>query len=187
MINLVRRIFFLVQRRDRVRDEIDGNDVDAIGRAEGKRRKPREKNESAHHIELVRFRAAAVAQHDAGAENRARHVRKQLADHVLAEFFRARVGIVIRAVPIDGRVFLDHFVGALAGNGDGAHVAEAAQAVIVARAHRQLNHFERAAQIHVEAAFLRFAIQRCGAMNHGIGGADQLRGNRRRRGRNANR
>ena len=100
---------------------------------------------------------------------------KQLANHVLAEFFGARVGIVVRAVPIDGRIFLDHFIRAVPGDRDGAHMAEPPQAVLVARAHGQLNHFERAAQIHVQAAFLRFAIERRGAVNHGIGGAHQAR------------
>ena len=72
-------------------------------------------------------------------------------------------------------VFLNHFVRALPGDGDGAHVAEPAQAVLVARAHGQLNHFERAAQIHVEAALLGFAIERGGAMNHRIGRAHESR------------
>ena len=69
---------------------------------------------------------------------------------------------------------------ALPGHGDRAHVAEAPQAVLVARAHGELNHFQRAAKVHVQAAFFRFAIERCGAMNHGIRGAHQPRDNRLR-------
>ena len=59
------------------------------------------------------------------------------------------------------------------GHGHRAHVAEPPQAVILARAPRKLDHLERPAQIHVEAAFLRFAIERSRAMNHRIGGAHQ--------------
>ncbi len=47
--------------------------------------------------------------------------------------------------------------------------------MVVASARRELNHFQRPAQIHVEAAFLGLAIQRCSAMNDRIGGVDQAR------------
>ncbi len=56
MVNLVRRIFLLVQRRDRVRHEIHRNDIDAVRRPKGKRRQPRQKHERAHHVELIRLR-----------------------------------------------------------------------------------------------------------------------------------
>ena len=45
--------------------------------------------------------------------------------------------------------------------------------MIVAGAHGELDHFERAAEIHVQAAFFGFAIERRGAMNDRIGGADE--------------
>ena len=73
----------------------------------------------------------------------------KLPHHVLAEFLRAGVRIVVRTIPIDRRVFLDHFVGAMTCHGDGAHVAEAAEAMLFARAHRKLYHLERAAQIYI--------------------------------------
>ena len=62
---------------------------------------------------------------------------------------------------------------ALAGDGDSADVAEAAQSVIIAGARGELNDFERAAEIHVEAALFGFAIQRGGAMNDGVGGVHE--------------
>ena len=67
----------------------------------GERRQSGEKDEGLHHIELSGFRAAAVAQNDAGTEDGDRHVRQQFANHVLAEFLGARVGIVIGAIPVD--------------------------------------------------------------------------------------
>src|SRR5271163_4364064 len=94
---------------------------------------------------------------------------------MLAEFFCARVGVVVGAIPIDRSVFLNYLVGTLAGDGDGADVTEAAQAVLVAGALGELDDFERAAKIHVEAAFFGFAIQGCGAVDYGVCGADELR------------
>ena len=91
------------------------------------------------------------------------------------EFFRARVGIVIGAVPIDGSVLGDHFVAALSGHGHGRNLAEAAQAVGIVRAAAELRDFQRAAQVHVQAGFFGFAIERRGAMNHRLGRAHQAR------------
>ena len=42
--------------------------------------------------------------------------------------------VVVGAVPVDGFVFADYFARALAGDGNGADVADAAQAVEVAAA-----------------------------------------------------
>ena len=174
MVDLVRRIIFLVQRHNRVRDEVHGNNIDAIGRAEGKRRKPGEKNKRADHIELICFRAAAIAKNDAGAKNRALARPAAAAEPCArrisscARRDRNRSGSnQSKCLPATTSF------GALPGNGDGADVAEAAQAVIVARAHGELDHFERPAKVHIQAAFLRFAIERGGAMDHGIGGADE--------------
>ncbi len=96
-------------------------------------------------------------------------------DHVLAEFFGAGVGIVVGAIPVDRGVFLDYFVRALAGDGNRADVAEAAEAVLVAGALGELDDFERAAEIYVEAAFFGFAIQGCGAVDYRVCAADELR------------
>ena len=100
---------------------------------------------------------------------------EQLPHHVLAEFFRARVWIVVRAAPIDS-ANLPAPLRSLR--------CPATATVLTwlkrrkpcsSRARmRQLHHLQRAAQIHVEAAFFGFAIQRRGAVNHRIGGADQL-------------
>ena len=60
-------------------------------------------------------------------------------------------------------------------DGHCAHVAEPTKPMMVAGAHRELNHFQRPAQVHVKAAFLGLAIQRCSAMNDRIGGADHAR------------
>ena len=170
----MRRIIALVQSCNCARHVIHGNDIHLVRCAEGKRRKTGEKDECANHIELVCFRPAAIAENDARAENSARHIGQQLADHVLAEFLGSRVGIVIRAIPIDGFVFLHDLVRAVTGHGDRADVAETAQSVIVAGARSELDHFERAAEVHVQAAFFGFAIQGRGAMNHRIGGADEF-------------
>ena len=162
-----------MEHRDGIGHVIHRHNVDAIRRAKWQRRQTREEYKSANHVELVRFWPPAVAQHDARPENRARHIRQKLPHHVLAEFLGARVGIVVRAIPIDRSVLLHYFIRTLAAHRDGAHVAEAAQSMIVARPHRELDHFERSAQIHVEAALLGFAIERSGAMNHGIGAANE--------------
>jgi len=167
----VGRVRLLVQHRDGAGYKIDGHDIDFIRGAEGKRRQSRQENKRADHIELVGFRAAAVTKNDARTEDRALNVRQQLPHHVLAEFLRARVRIVVRTIPVDRRVFLDHFVRALASHSHRAHVTEAAQAVIFASAHRELYHFQGAAQVHIEAALLGFAIERGRAVNHRVRGA----------------
>ncbi len=119
-----------MQRHHRVRDVIHRNDVDSIRRAKRKNWQPGEKYERADHVELIRFRAAAVAQHDAGAKNRALHVREQLAHHMLAEFLGARVGIVVGTIPVDRSVFLTTSLARCPGHGDRAHMAESPQSVL---------------------------------------------------------
>ena len=88
-------------------------------------------------------------------------------------FLRAGVGIVVGAVPFDGAIFRYDFVAALAGDGHGADFAETAQTVIVLGMPRQREHFERAAQIHVQTTLFRLAIERGGAMNYGIRGVNE--------------
>ena len=62
---------------------------------------------------------------------------------------------------------------ALAGDGHGADVAEAAQAVVVLARQAELDDLQRAAQVHVEAALLRLAVERGGAVDDRIGGRGQ--------------
>ena len=94
--------------------------------------------------------------------------------HVFAEFFRARVGIVVGAVPINRGIFGNDFVAALARHGHGRNLAESAQAVRVpGPAGGELDDFQCAAQVHREAAFFRFAIERRGAVDHRLGGSRQ--------------
>ena len=92
---------------------------------------------------------------------------------MLAELFGACVWIVIGAVPVDRIVFCNDFVLALAGNGDRAHMAESSQSMVVIYLLRELNHFQRAAQIHIQAALFRFPIQRCSAMDDRVGRVNQ--------------
>src|ERR1700733_8533785 len=166
IINLVRWIIFLMQRGDGVGDEIHGADINAIAG---------EEDEGADHVELIGFGPAAIAQDDAGAEDGALNVWQQLANHVLAEFFGAGVRIVVGTVPIYCSVFLDYFVGTVSCDCYGADVAKAAQAVLVASALSELDDFESATKINVEAAFFGFAIQGCGAVDYGVCRADELR------------
>ncbi len=100
-------------------------------------------------------------------------IRQQHPRHVLTKFLGARVGIVVGTIPFDRAIFGDDFVAALARYRDGADLAETPQAVIVLRLPRQSQHFERAAQVHVQATLLRLAIQRRRAMNHRIRGVHQ--------------
>ena len=92
---------------------------------------------------------------------------------MLAEFLSASIRIVVRAVPVDRSIFGDDVALPLARDRDGAHVAETAQPVVMINLHAELDDFERAAQVHVQAAFFGFAVQRRGAMNDGIRGVDQ--------------
>jgi hypothetical protein len=169
------RIWFLMQHGHRFRHVIHRNNIDAVRRAKRQQRQAREKHECADHIELRGFRAAAIAEHDTWTKHGARNIRKKFAHHVLAEFFRARVRIVVGAVPVNGKIFRHHFMAAMARDGHGGNLAEPAQAVGFVCAPRKLRHFQSPAQINVEAALLGFAVERCGAMNHGFRRFDQMR------------
>jgi hypothetical protein len=92
---------------------------------------------------------------------------------VLAEFLSACIWIVIGAVPIDRLVFDDNFVLPLSRNRNRAYVTEAPQSVIVINLHSELDYLKRAAQVHIQAALLRFPVQRRGAMNNRVSGVDQ--------------
>src|SRR6266404_7987998 len=122
---------FLVNGDDRFTDVVGGNDVNAIRGLERKNRQTGENAERLHHVKLRGFRATAIAEHDSGTENGARDIGEQLVDHVFAEFFGARVGIVVGALPIDGGVFLYDFVLACSCDSYGRHVRKTAQAMVV--------------------------------------------------------
>src|SRR6202008_3520521 len=98
------------------------HDVNFIVRAQRKNRHLRQNVKGLNHVELRSLGAAAVAHDDGGAENRLGHVGQKLIGHVLAEFLGARVGIVIGARPVDGRVFADDFVFSFSGDGNGGNV-----------------------------------------------------------------
>ena len=176
MVNLVLRVRLSGAARPRSPRRNPPERCRSDRRAEGQHRKSGEKNERAHHVELRRFRRGGCRPARCWDGKRCADTSgSKLAHHVLAEFLGARVGIVVGAVPVDRSDPPDHFMAAVPGDGHGGDLAEAAQAVGILRAARQLRHFQRAAQIHVQAAFLRFAIERRGAMNHRIGGAHQAR------------
>ena len=154
-----------VQIRDGLGHEVHRHDVHAIGRTKGEHRQPREKGERTDHVELRGFRPAAVAEDDARPENRDRHVAQQAAHHLLAAPLRARVRIVVGPRPVERLVFPDDLVAAVAGDGHGADVADAPDGVIRVRGSRQRDHFERPANVDVEADAERPAVERCGAVH----------------------
>jgi hypothetical protein len=54
----------------------------------------------------------------------------------------------------------------MSGDGHRRYLAEATQPMRVLRAAAQLRDFQRAAQIHIQAALFGFTIERGRAMNH---------------------
>ena len=63
----------------------------------------------------------------------------------------------------------------MASDSNRGDLAEAAQSMRILRAPAKLRHFQRAAQIHIQAAFFGFAVERGRAMDHGLGCPDQSR------------
>ena len=173
MIDAVRGRGLLMNGDDGFGDVVRGHDVDSIVGTQRKNREAGQDVEGLHHVELRSFGAAAVAHYDRGTEDGARHVGQQLVHHVLAEFLGACVGIVVGAGPVDRGVFGDDLVLALAGYGDGGYVRIAQDTVAILRAAGQLDYFQAAAEIDVEALLFGFAVQRGGAMNQRVGGVDQ--------------
>ncbi len=173
MIDVVRWLLFLVDLHDRVGNVIHRHDVNFVRRAERKDGQAGKKREGADHVELRGLGAAAITQHNAGAEDGARDVRQKLPDHVLAEFLCARVGVVVRAAPVNGDVFGDHLVAARASDSHGRDVAEAAQPVGVLGLTRELDDFQSSAKVDVEAGFFGFAIERGGAVDQRFGRVGQ--------------
>ncbi|GBC83338.1 hypothetical protein HRbin10_02485 [bacterium HR10] len=173
MIRLVFRPLLLMERDDGVGDEVHRHDIHAIVRTEGQDGEAGQEDEGAHHIELRGGPIAAIPEHDARPKDRARDIGQQLPDHVLAELLRPRVGIVIRAVPINGLILAHDLVAAMAGDSDGAHVAEAAHSMILVGRPSELDDFERAPEIDVQAAALGSPIEGGRAMDDRIRRAHQ--------------
>src|SRR4030095_2262601 len=136
---------------DRFADVVGRHDVDAVARLERKNRQALQHAEGLHHVELRRFGPRAVSEDDRGTENTAVYLGKELVDHVFAEFLGTSVRVVVGARPVDGRVFLDDFVLAVAGDGDRRDVREAPQAVMILSSPGELNDFESASEIYIEA------------------------------------
>src|SRR5215469_1496698 len=132
MVRFMRWIWLLMQGCNRVCHEVYGHNVDFVARTKGKSGQSRQENERPDHIELICFWATAVTQNDARTEYRTLHVRQKLPNHVFAEFFRACIWVVIRAVPVDCRIFLHHFVRPLSSDSNRAHMAETAQTMMIA-------------------------------------------------------
>src|SRR6516164_9403405 len=99
MVDIVVGTFFYVQSGDSVGYEVHVYDVHPVSRSERQDAQPGEKDESSYHIELRGGRPPAVAQNNARAKNGFGNFRQQLADHVLAEFLGASVGIIVRTIP----------------------------------------------------------------------------------------
>ena len=159
MVDAVSGRLFLMNRHDGLADVVRRYDVDFIVRAQGKNRHLRQNMERLNHLELRSLLAAAVAENDGGAENCLGHIGQELIRHVFAEFLGARIGIVIRARPIDRGLFRYDFIFPFARNRNRGNVRIAAKAVAILPAARELNDFECASQVDVQALLLRFAVQ----------------------------
>src|SRR6266404_746174 len=173
MIDAVRRQFFLMNGHDGFSDEVRRHNIDFILRTQRKDRQASEKVEVLHHVELRSLRTSAVAHNNGRAKDGARHVGQKLMNHVLGELLGARVRIIVRARPIDGRIFGDDFVPALSRDGHGGYMRIPAQAYAILNTPRELNHLERAAEIHVEALPFGFTVKGSSTMNDGVRGVHQ--------------
>jgi hypothetical protein len=89
-------------------------------------------------------------------------------DHVLAELLGAGVGVVVAAIPVDDAVLVDDLVLAVAADGDGGDVGEAAQAVVVVGVAGELDDAEGAAQVDVEAGLGGLAVERGGDVQDAV-------------------
>src|SRR5579862_1655152 len=162
-----------MKSRDCVGNEINIHDVDFVVGTKRQHAQTSQEYERLDHVELRCLGMPAIPEDDAGAEDCLGSVGKEHPRHVLAKLLRARVGIVVGAVPLDGAIFRYDFVATLAGHGYGADLAEAAQTVIMLGMPRQREHFERAAQIHVQTTLFRFAIERGGTVDDGVRGMNE--------------
>ena len=75
----MQRFFFLMQGGNRIGDEVHVHDVDLVLRPEGQHRQAGQEHERLYHVELRGFGIAAVAQNDAGTEDRDSALRGEAA------------------------------------------------------------------------------------------------------------
>src|SRR6266446_3684867 len=108
MIGIILRIFFLMQRSNRVGDKVH-----------------------IHHVELRGFRVPAVTEYDAGAKNGEWNFRQKLPDHVLAKLLGSRIGIVIGTIPINGLIFPEDLIMALPRHRHRTDMTETPQSVVM--------------------------------------------------------
>src|SRR5262249_14510110 len=94
--------------------------------------------------------------------------------HVFAEFLGTRVGIIVGTRPINRFVFAHDFILACSRHGNGGHMRIAAQTMVILNAASQLDYFQRATQIYIEALLLGFSIERSGAVEDGVRSLDEL-------------
>src|SRR5438445_26658 len=81
--------------------------------------------------------------------------------------------VVNRSIPLNRSILSYHFILTLARDRNRAYQTKSSQPVVIMRLLRQQEYLQRAAQVYIQAAFLRFAIQRRRAMQHRIGGMNQ--------------
>ena len=105
MVDIVGGLFFLMEQDDRACHVVHRDDINFVRGAEWEDGQTGKECKSAHHIELCGLGAAAVPQHNARTEDGPRNIGQELADHMFAEFFGARVRVVVGAVPVNGIVF----------------------------------------------------------------------------------
>ena len=153
MIGIILRIFFLMQRSNRVGDKVHIHDVDFVGRTKWKHRQSRQKHKCLHHLELGGFRVPAVTEYDAGTKNGEWNFRQKLPDHVLAKLLGSRIGIVIGTIPINGLIFPEDLIMALPRHRHRTDMTEAPQSVVMIRAHGKLHNLQGAPKIHIQTAF----------------------------------
>src|SRR4051812_13210557 len=149
MIGVVLGLLFYVQCGNGVGNEIHIDDVNAISRAEWQYWQACQEYESPHHIKLRGLGAPTVSEHNARTKDRFRDGGQELPNHVLAKFLGTSVGIIIGAVPIYGVVLGHDLILPLSGDGNRAHMTEAAEPVIVIGIKSELDDFEGATQVHI--------------------------------------
>src|SRR5579862_2674492 len=138
MVRIVLRLLFLMEGSNCSGYKIHIHDVDFVVRTKRQNRQSCEKNEGSDHVELRRLTTPTVPQNNTWAEDSDRDFGQELPDHVLAKFLGARVGIIVRAIPLNRSILGDDFVLAFAGNGNGAHMTETPHTMVVMHAHGKL-------------------------------------------------
>jgi len=164
--NIYTRAGVQVQLGDAMPGPVRVDDVDPYLRVERHDRQLAQHADGAEHVELSRLPETRVADDTARPEVHARNVRQQLANHVLAELFRARISVEVAPVPVERLVFHDDRMRAHAGNADGRDQAEAPQRVVLLNGARELDHRQRAAQVVVHAGALRPEVEGRGGVEY---------------------